>query len=129
GVPDYGEPIMFQGDKDPFGYSISTYAWVFGLALFGGAVKYLNNSQQFRVATLARDLITAGFAGLMTFWACEWLNIDGPVAAILIATAGLMGTRAIAVFESFYTKQAERMGIHIDDTTTESNNPTPGGQG
>jgi CHASE2 domain-containing sensor protein len=120
---------MFQGDKDPFGYSISTYAWVFGLALFGGAVKYLNNSQQFRVATLARDLITAGFAGLMTFWACEWLNIDGPVAAILIATVGLMGTRAIAVFESFYTKQAERMGIHIDDTTTESNNPTPGGQG
>ncbi|WP_391857298.1 phage holin family protein, partial [Vibrio cidicii] len=66
-MPDYGEPIMFQGDKDPFGYSISTCAWVFGLALFGGAVKYLNNSQQFRVATLARDLITAGFAGLMTF--------------------------------------------------------------
>ncbi|QBQ74665.1 holin [Burkholderia phage BcepSauron] len=106
---------MFQGDKDPFGYGLSTYAWVFGLAIFGGAVKYLNNGQDFRFVTLVRDLITAGFAGLMTFWACEWFNIDGPIAAILIATAGLMGTRAIALFESFYTKRLESLGFKVDD--------------
>lgn len=99
---------MLHGDKDPFGYPLSTYLWVFGLATFGGAVKYLNHTERFRPLVLVRDLLTAGFAGLLTFWWCEWFNIAGPLSAVLIATSGLMGTRALRGFERMYE---EKFGI------------------
>jgi CHASE2 domain-containing sensor protein len=98
-------------NKDPFGYPVSTYLWVFGLALIGGAVKYLNHSDKFSFIVLIRDLVTAGFAGLLTFWLCEWTNISGPLSAVLIATAGLMGTRALKEIENLYRL---RMGLPLE---------------
>jgi hypothetical protein len=90
-------------NKDPFGYPLTTYLWVLGLALIGGAVKYLNQkSTRFSWVILVRDLVTAGFAGLMTFWICEWANISGPLSAVLISTSGLMGTRALREIENLY---------------------------
>lgn len=94
--------------KDPFGYPIGTYLWVFGLALIGGAVKYLNQSSKFSLLVLVRDLVTACFAGLMTFWLCEWTNISGPLSAVFISMAGLMGTRALREIENLYRL---RMGL------------------
>src|ERR1700748_1737331 len=97
-------------NKDPFGYSASTYLWVIGVALIGGAVKYLNHSNKFSFIVLVRDLVTAGFAGLLTFWLCEWTSISGPLSAVLIATAGLMGTRALREIENLYRL---RMGLPL----------------
>lgn len=94
--------------KDPFGYPLGTYIWVFGVALIGGAVKYLNQSSRFSFVVLVRDLVTACFAGLLTFWVCEWMNIGGPLSAALIAVSGLMGTRALRGFETFWQM---RMGL------------------
>lgn len=89
-------------NKDPFGYSVGIYLWVFGLALIGGAVKYLNQKGPFTLMGLVRDLVTAGFAGLLTFWLCEYWKIGGPLSAVLIATSGLMGTRALRRIEDSY---------------------------
>jgi hypothetical protein len=102
-------------NKDPFGYPIATYLWVFGVALGGGLVKYLNNDEHFSVFGLVRDLVTAGFAGILTFWLCEWTNVSGPMSAVLIATAGLMGTRALRGFESLYRG---RMGMPPETEST-----------
>lgn len=99
---------MFQ--KDPFGTSLTTYIWVIGLACFGGMVKYLNNPGEFRILVLLRDLVTAGFAGLLTFWMCEWTNILGPLSAVLIATSGLMGTRVLKEVENLYRL---RLGLPV----------------
>jgi hypothetical protein len=104
-------------NKDPFGYSASTYLWVVGLALIGGAVKYLNHSNKFSFIVLIRDLVTAGFAGLLTFWVCEWTNIAGPLSAVLIATAGLMGTRALREIENLYRL---RMGLPLESIEEQS---------
>lgn len=93
---------MLQNDKDPFGYGLSTYAWVIGLAVIGGAVKYLNDSDKFSFITLLRDLVSAGFAGILTFWLCEWMVITGPLSAVLIAVSGLMGTKAIKEIQGLY---------------------------
>lgn len=93
---------MINNDKDPFGEPLSTYAWVIGLAILGGLVKYLNYTDRFRFWILVRDLITAGFCGLLTFWMCEWMTIGGPLSAVLIATSGLMGTRLLRELETFY---------------------------
>lgn len=97
--------------KDPFGYPVSTYLWVFGLALIGGAVKYLNQSSRFSLFVLVRDLVTACFAGLLTFWLCEWTNIGGPLSAVFISMAGLMGTRALREIENLYRL---RMGFPME---------------
>ena len=89
-------------DKNPFGEDLSSYIWAIGLAILGGLVKYLNKADQFRFWILLRDLITAGFSGLITFWICEWMNIKGPLSAILIAASGLMGTRLLREIEYIY---------------------------
>ena len=78
--------------SNPFGYPWITYVWVIGLACAGGAVKYLNKSSRaFSILVLIRDVVTAGFMGLITFWLCQWTNVTGPLSAVLIATSGLMG--------------------------------------
>jgi hypothetical protein len=111
-------------NKDPWGYPLTTYLWVFGLALIGGAVKYLNQkSERFSWLILVRDLVTAGFAGLMTFWLCEWLNISGPLSAVLIATSGLMGTRALREVENLYRV---RLGLPINNEREEGATKTEG---
>lgn len=95
-------------DKNPFSVPPSTLLYAVGLAILGGLVKYLNNTDKFRPWVLVRDLVTAGFCGLLTFWMCEWLNIEGPLSAILIATSGLMGTRLLRELENIYRV---RMGL------------------
>jgi len=103
-------------EKDPFGHPLLTYVWVIVLAGVGGTVKYLNSSD-LKVMVLIRDVITAGFVGLLTFWLCEWTNIEGPLAAVLIATSGFMGTRLLKELESFYYS---RFGIKPKADDSES---------
>lgn len=101
---------MIDGSKDPFGYPFLTYLWVVSLSCVGGAVRYLNTATKMSWLVLLRDVFTAGFAGLLTFWLCEWTNVQGPLAAVLIATSGLMGTRALKEVENLYRS---RLGLPL----------------
>lgn len=101
---------MIDGSKDPFGYPFLTYLWVVSLSCVGGAVRYLNTATKMSWLVLLRDVFTAGFAGLLTFWLCEWTNVRGPLAAVLIATSGLMGTRALKEVENLYRS---RLGLPL----------------
>lgn len=89
--------------KDPFGYPISQYLGVLAVACIAGLIKHLNtlSTGQFRIARLVIDVLTAGFTGIMMFWVCESLGVDGPKAALMIAIGGLMGNRAWAELENF----------------------------
>lgn len=91
-----------MNDDNPFSYPLKTYLLVLAVACAGGLVKHLNSTNKINLAKLCIDIITAGFTGVMTFWFCQAGNIHGPVAAILIATGGLMGNKAWHVFENFY---------------------------
>jgi LydA holin phage, holin superfamily III len=95
---------MDLNDKNnPFGYSIITYLWVIGLACGGGLVKYLNTPlKSWGIRLFIADIVSAGFMGLVTFWLCQWTNINGPLSAVLIATSGLMGNRATKELEYIY---------------------------
>lgn len=88
--------------KDPFGYPVVTYLFVIGLACFGGLVKYLNTATEFKLVRLLIDVISSGFTGLLTFWLCEFLHISGSLSAVLIATSGLLGSRAWKEFENLW---------------------------
>lgn len=89
-------------DKDPFGYPLSHYVWVVIVASVGGLVKYLNSMQKFSAGRAAVELITAGFTGLMTFWICKWMNIEGALQPVMVAVSGFMGVRAWQEFENFW---------------------------
>ncbi len=117
------EVKMIDGSKDPFGYPFLTYLWVVSLACVGGAVRYLNTATKMSWLVLLRDVFTAGFAGLLTFWLCEWTDVQGPLAAVLIATSGLMGTRALKEIENLYRI---RLGLQLNpgpatDTQSDDN--------
>jgi hypothetical protein len=113
-------------EKNPFGDSLSTLLYAVGLAILGGLVKYLNHTDKFSAWVLLRDLVTAGFCGLLTNWMCEWMNIQGPLSAILIATSGLMGTRLLREIENFYRI---RMGLQPRSPLEEAaERDIPGGE-
>jgi LydA holin phage, holin superfamily III len=93
---------MLSSDKNPFTDSLLTLATAAGVAMLGGLVRYVNHTEGFKLWVLIRDLLTAAFCGICTYWACEWMSIVGPLSAIMIATSGLMGTRLIRVLEEMY---------------------------
>ncbi len=103
---------------DPFGYKLSQYLWVIGIACVGGLVKHLNQAKQFSALKLVIDVITAGFTGVLTFWLCESIHVQGPVSAIMIAVGGLMGNRAWKEFENIWRA---KLGINHAASTNPAN--------
>lgn len=87
-------------EKDPLNYGVVTYLWVFALAMLGGAVSFARKlrdgvSRAFNFSEFIGELVTSGFAGLLTFWLCEAADINKLVSAVLIGISGHMGSRAI----------------------------------
>lgn len=97
-------------EKDPTTYSLITYAWVAGLAIWGGVVSYYRKvkagiSRRFNFAELIGEILTSALAGVMTFWLCEWGQVDPLLSAVLIALSGHMGPRAIFQMEQMMNKK------------------------
>lgn len=75
--------------------------WISTVALsaWGGAVQYAQRvraGEKFSWPMLTIDIVISSFAGVLTWFLCEASDIHGPLAAVLIAISGHMGTRAIA---------------------------------
>ncbi|MFY9326499.1 MAG: phage holin family protein [Georgfuchsia sp.] len=80
------------GDLLPWLSTIALSAW-------GGAVQYaqrVRQGEKFSWPMLTIDIVISSFAGVLTWFMCEAGDIHGPMAAVLIAISGHMGTRAIA---------------------------------
>ena len=93
-------------EKDPTSYSLITYTWVFCLAILGGIVNFMRKLQNgqtriFNIAELVGEVVTSGFAGVITFWLCENSNLSPLVTAALVGISGHMGSRALFLFEDF----------------------------
>lgn len=97
-------------EKDPTTYSLITYAWVTVLSMLGGFVNFAAKVRQgraraFNFVELVGELITSGFAGILTFFLCEAAGIGQLASAPLIGIAGHMGTRAIFLMEAWAEKR------------------------
>lgn len=95
-------------DKDPFDYSVLTYAWVLGVSAFGGFVGFFRkvregSARPFNVAEFVGEIVTSAFAGLLTFWLCEAADMSKMMSAVFIAVSGHMGSRAIFQIEQWAT--------------------------
>ena len=68
--------------KDPTTYALLTYIWVSLLAMAGGLVAFIRRLNKKRtpeplgliLIKLIGELVIPGFAGLVTFYLCEFLR-------------------------------------------------------
>ena len=100
-------------EKTPFFTTIAdllTYAWVFGLAMLGGAASFVRRvrsgeSKYSNIVELIGELVVSAFAGLVTFFLCQSAAFDEMLTAAFIAISGHMGTRIIFIFEAYLVKK------------------------
>ena len=93
-------------EKDPTSYSLLTYVWVFGLSILGGVVNFMRKIQEghsraFNIIEFIGEIVTAAFAGVITFWLCENANFSPLLSAAFVGVSGHMGSRALFAFEDF----------------------------
>jgi len=93
-------------DKDPSNYSLITYGWVMTLSFWGGFVGWIRKRREgvarpFNFTELVGELMTSGFAGVLTFLLCEWSNTPPLLTAALVGVSGHMGSRAIFHMEQW----------------------------
>lgn len=102
-----------MSEKIPFFTTIAdllTYAWVFGLAMLGGAASFVRRvrngeAKYSNIIELIGELVVSAFAGLVTFFLCRTANFDEMLTAAFIAISGHMGTRIIFMFEAYLVKR------------------------
>lgn len=101
-------------EKDPLNYSMITYFWVTVLAAWGGAVNWMRkrksgDTRPFNFMELIGELMTSAFAGVVTFWLCEWSGIHSLVTAAMVGISGHMGSRTIYLFEKWAEAKASQL--------------------
>jgi hypothetical protein len=52
--------------------------------------------------------VTSAFAGLITFWLCEWAVVHPLLTAALVGISGHMGSRAIFKLERLAERIADK---------------------
>lgn len=73
-----------------------TYLWVVGISLWGGVVSFFEKKgEKFSWGRLAAHLSSAGFTGVMTFYACRYGNIPEPLIGLFCGVAAHIGTPAL----------------------------------
>lgn len=89
---------------------IFPWAWVVFLAMWGGTVNFI---QKVRTGEVSRwsitefigELVTSGFAGVLTYMICQWGGINAWITAALVGIAGHMGSRAIFRMERWMIRK------------------------
>lgn len=87
-----------------------TYAWVFALATLGGTVSFIRKVKQgharaWNFTEFVGEIVVSAFAGLITFFLCDWSGLDARLTAAFIGISGHMGSRAIFHFENYFTRR------------------------
>lgn len=105
--------------KDPMNYSFLTYLWVILLSSWGGLVGYLRKLKQgkgrcFSVLELLTELVISSFVGIVTFYLCETQDIDSALKGAIIASSGVMGSKAIHILDVFFINQTKTFGFYKD---------------
>lgn len=88
--------------RDPFSFELATYIWVTGLAAFAGLINGLNRLRQFAIGPLIVACLTSSLNGLIMFWICQSMGVQGHMMAVAVAISGLMGIKAWTEFENLF---------------------------
>lgn len=101
-------------DKDPTSFAWLTYFWVLALSALGGVVSFINKikrgvSRPFNITEFLGEVLTSAFAGILTFYFCEWAGFNQLLEAALVGISGHMGSRAIFQFERWAENKFSEM--------------------
>jgi len=72
-----------------------TYIWVLAISLWGGAVAFFEKKEPFTWVRLFVHLLSSSFAGMMTFYICQYGNVPEPLIGVFCGVAAHMGTPAL----------------------------------
>ena len=91
----------------PENYPLVTYLYVFLLSALGGFVSFMKKLKSGHVrawnfAEFVGELATSAFAGIITFYLCQWSGFSPLLTAALVGISGHMGSRAINIMERFF---------------------------
>lgn len=91
-------------EKDPMTYELLTYVWVTVVSLWGGAASFIRrvramDQPRYSAVEFVGEIVISVGVGLITFFLCEWANLDRMLSAAFIAVASHMGSRALLVGE------------------------------
>lgn len=93
-------------EKSPEDFTMITYLWVFGLATLGGFVSFIKKvvqGGQWKFGEFIAEVATSAFAGVVTFYLCQWADISQVGTAALVGIAGHSSSKAIAAFDDILT--------------------------
>lgn len=86
-----------------------SYLWVMGISLWGGVVSFFEKKgDPFTWGRLIAHLSSASFAGLMTFYICQYSNVPEPLTGAFCGVAAHLGTPALLrlkVIRQFFDKE------------------------
>ena len=89
--------------SSPLSFDLPTYAWVLGLAAWGGLVNYYRKYRcceidGFSFVEMFAEISTASFAGVLTFLTCQAAHFTSLFTAVMVGVSGHMGSRSVAFF-------------------------------
>ena len=99
--------------KNPLSYSLREYGLILAIAMLGGFVRWYNavrrgQSAVYDLRILVGELFTSAFIGILTFWACEAMNVQPLVTAALAGMAGHAGVSGLVWAEKIMKRFFER---------------------
>lgn len=95
----------FAADRNPLDISLREYLAVLVVSLLGGFVSWYTNlkrggARAAGLVTFIGESFTSVLSGLLTFWLATLADAPKLLLISLVALAGHMGARAIAVLEA-----------------------------
>lgn len=94
-------------------YSTITYLWVIGLSLVGSLIARFqywkeNKRKKISLMEIIGELFISGFAGIITFFLCEFLEVPQLLTMFLCGIAGNMGSKSLDFFGLLFMRFFEK---------------------
>ncbi len=91
--------------KNPLTYSLAEYGLMLGVAIFGGVVAWVRKVRAgeypaWSLGQLVGEITVSAFAGLLTFWGCEYIGLPQLVTASLAGISGLASSKFLSMAET-----------------------------
>jgi len=99
--------------KNPLSYSLAEYGLMLGVAIFGGFVAWIRKVRAgeypaWSLGQLIGEIAISAFAGLLTFWGCEYIGLPQLLTASLAGINGHASSKFLTMAESAAQRWLEK---------------------